>query len=302
MYNPTDFHGVVYTVREMSRIKYTTRETLDGKCFLSACCQDDKFEDALKELCAREEQLLKDLGCARASQTCQLSKACHHQRECLQISFLPEVVGYGNSSGTEVVLGFKCFDTGKLVVVSQLIESYYLSALTAYRVAMSLVVLVNRLIALNVEVELSIDNLLIDLDSSYCTLIDWSVIRFCDCLNPLQRVTYYHCLARIMLRLVDGVPAEVELVDGTRRKCHIARAEPNDVAMRRLLSWVDEVLAIEYHLPARLGEATDYVTRIQAQLEELPQQLWGAAHSISTSELAPPYELKRRVKLGGEQV
>lgn len=280
-----------------SGVSYYPCRAPDNKSYLMVELDGVDFFATMSDLCNAEKAGLK-MNEYPTRSDCR-PETCHCKRECSKLTFLPALICQSKPDKHWCVIGFKCYDVSKLIQVSKLVEIYYLETLTAYRVAMSLSVLVNYLVTFGIEVDFSIENLLIDLESSYCTLLDWSKAQFNASLKASRAVDYYHSMARIMIKLVDGIVMDFDDIDGTSACHYVARAEPNNAAMRRLLSIMEDVLKIRCTLSSECdvcNVATDYTVNLQRQLNRISQEILDVASMIKVANPVPLYELKERQK------
>lgn len=277
---------------QTGNISYYSCRAPDGESLLLAECRNDEFCSTITALHERELTYVRSVAFSGAALQISCGRASHcFKRECDVITFLPHIVC---KESFNYVFKYRCFSVSKLVQARELIEQYYLSEATAYRVAMSLAILVDRLVKLEIEADFSISNLLIDLESSYCTLLDWSTARHNADFRLPSVLAYYQDLAKIVIQLVDGVKINPKYEIDDKVRHHAARAEPHNADLLSLLTLMSEILALRYELPDSLNEAIDYAIVLEGSLESVLSSIYAKAETLVLSKSTPLYELRRK--------
>ena len=276
-------------------VTYLSCRAPDGTFVLLAHCQDDSLEQVIQRIRQKEVSFLEEIGVSAAH--CSV-KLCDKQRVCSRMSFLPRIFREGKLSYT-YRLKYSCFEFSRMVRMKDLADKYYVSPLTTYRIAASMLTLIDWLIRMNVSMRLSISNLLIDLKSAFVIPIDWSIAKTPSFLPMRAIILYYRNFARIIMRLT-GVKM-VERV--TNDKTKIGWELPTEFADSSFYDFfflLQELLDQRYDLPDNLDRAIDYVAEIREKQQNLLKRIMETMQYDQVETKEPLYKLlsKNKIKEG----
>jgi len=207
---------------------------------------------------------------------------CHGCRSCILVDFLPKVIVDDYEKSKALVLNYNCVDFGKTVLMKKLAKHYCISVVTAYRLFISFTTLIDWLIRLRLLVDISIDNLIVDLTSSFITLIDWSKAKVANDILTTDIVKYYQQIAQIVVDLSgasydesgwhSAIPAE-------------------DKNLMRIFELLQQIINFEFELPLEAADAISYIAHLQEQREYLIPRLMNILIDADIAPGQPLYEI-----------
>lgn len=269
-------------------VSYLSCRGPDGRPVLLAQCRDDALERSFESLRQREQEIRTASNLASTS--CDFAKSCSGLRNCRSMSFLPKLCREENMPNHTYALEYECFNFAKMVKVYDLANWYFISQLTAYRLAASLLTLINWLLRMRILVHLSITNLLVDLDSSFCVPIDWSIAKVREFLPTPLTIYYYRQFARIILRLTGA-----KITDGHWALPAGSELEANQAFFKLLQKTARQT----YELPEDVIPAMDYVTKLRNQQKNLLRKIYETLSDEELKQGQPRYSLyPRKIKEG----
>lgn len=269
-------------VLKVPGISYLSCRGPDENYVLVAQCENDELGYQLSGLEARWRKVIKELGYVDDSCFGPDDYSC--RRNCDTLCFLPHTTRLLTNTGlVTYALPYKCFKIDNMVRARDLVKYYYVSPFTAYRLAVSLLTLVDWYIRMSISDNLLINNLLVDLTTSYMIPIDWSKTQILEYPPSQLRVKYYCQFAHIMLRLV-----------GARRTKNGWEFPPEyqDKRYREFLDILREVYSQIYDPPTgQLVEAINYEEQLREQQENLIKRLIGSLRYSKEDAGKPSYEV-----------
>lgn len=252
-------------IMKTDKVSYYSCRAPNGEFFLIAEPHRSGFAEKIAQLRARRNEFMESVGFTEVSE-CK-TEECSFRGNCLRINFLPEV----NSQIRLVVEGlyvleFDCFTFGKMIYAKDLLENdYYITMPTAYRLTIGLLTLVDRMVRMNMYVNLTAENLLIDTQFAMATLLDWSEVELFDIMSTQKTTALYRHVAELIFQLTGAERNE----DGSWN----CLDDSEDKLRDGLLNVLDEVKQTQVEIPERLDEAISYVQKLREKQKSLVREI-----------------------------
>lgn len=250
---------------------------------LLALSRKTNLNKVLQKLELRRQEFMAAMNLADDKKCC--FSDCRGHRACIWVNFLPQIVVDDFEKTHALVLHYQCVDFAKTVLMRHLAKHYYITTITAYRIFISLITLVDWLIRLKLVVKLSVDNLVVDLNSTFVTLIDWSEVEIRENLCIKEITAYYQQVAAIVMELSGarcegatwhlGIPVE-------------------DRSLLHLFDLLQEIRDFQLDLPLEARDAIDYVASLCEQREYLIPRVMDYLIDADLDPGQPPYKLASR--------
>lgn len=278
---------LVRKILDTNETIYYSCRAPNGECILVAESRKVDFEAKIELLQKRQADVMESANLI-AKKKCH-PETCTHWRDCLRINFLPQVDEDASFETDGLcALKFCCFVFGNLISAAELAKDFFITVPTAYRLTISLLTLVDRLVRLNVYAEITVENLLIDTVSSAVTLIDWSNSKMFDILPVQEKTELYRHAAMVVLELTGAKQDE----EG-KWSC-LAGFE--DDHMHSLFDMLHETAAIQLKVPDKLSEAIDYISELYGKQNLLIRDIVDSLHYIKFSPGRALFEVVEKME------
>lgn len=274
-------------ILQTDRVTYYASRAPDGNCILAAKTNTAEFTEKIERLQARYSEVMRAMGFS--SQVRCNPGRCRQRRTCPQVNYLPQISTIANTvSGDTCELRFSCFNFGELVLAQDLVEAYDITAPTACRLMVSLLALVEWLVRLNLKVDLSVNNLLIDIPSSTVTLIDWSEAKIVDILSINEITTLYQQAAKVMMTLIGAEQNEDDSWSYL--------AEPLDIQMSEFFKLLRKIIGMRVEMPTKLSEAISYIQVLRKKQKDLVLEVADILKELEVESKRPWFEVVQKVE------